>query len=75
MAEGELVPLDMLILLDRSGSMTTNAKWDLVSDDAHYVDLVDPEILRSARTVPSSGFVAAAIRLWRSPHAAEKALT
>lgn len=27
-AEGELVPLDMLILLDRSGSMTTNAKWD-----------------------------------------------
>jgi hypothetical protein len=27
-ASGELVPLDMLILLDRSGSMTSNAKWD-----------------------------------------------
>ena len=37
---------------------TANGKWDVVSDDGYYVDLVDPEILRSARAVPSSGFVA-----------------
>ncbi|MGE5188727.1 MAG: LPS-assembly protein LptD [Gemmatimonadota bacterium] len=45
-------------VLRSAGDWTANAKWDLVSDDAYYVDLVDPEILRSARAVPSRGFVA-----------------
>lgn len=37
---------------------TANAKWDLVSDDQYYPDLVDPDILRTARAVPSRGFIA-----------------
>jgi len=37
---------------------TANAKWDVVSDDRYYVDLVDPDILRTSRAVPSRAFVA-----------------
>ncbi len=37
---------------------TANAKWDLVSDDQYYPDLVEPDILRTARAVPSRGFMA-----------------
>ncbi len=45
---------------------TANAKWDLVSDDRYYRDLVDPDILRTARAVSSSGFVAS-----RAAHASQ----
>ena len=34
----------------------TNAMWDIPSDDLYYVDLVEEEILRTARHVPSRGF-------------------
>ncbi len=37
---------------------TANAKWDLVSDDRYYQDLVDPDLLRTARAVASRGFLA-----------------
>ncbi len=37
---------------------TANAKWDLVSDDQYYQDLVDPDILRTARAIPSRAFLA-----------------
>lgn len=37
---------------------TANAKWDVVSDDRYYVDLVDADILRTSRAVPSRAFVA-----------------
>jgi len=40
------------------GSWTTNAKWDLASDDLYYLDLVDEDILRTGRHVPSRGFLA-----------------
>ncbi len=36
----------------------SNAHWDIVSDDQYYVDLVDEELLRTARHVPSRGFTA-----------------
>jgi LPS-assembly protein len=34
----------------------TNARWDIPSDDEYYVDLVEEDILRTARHVPSRGF-------------------
>lgn len=37
---------------------TANAKWDLVSDDRYYQDLVDPDFLRTSRAVASRAFVA-----------------
>ncbi len=37
---------------------SSNAQWDLVSDDLYYVDLVDEELLRTARHVPSRGYTA-----------------
>ena len=36
--------------------LTANAKWDIASDDAYYLDLVDADILRTGRHVPSRGF-------------------
>lgn len=36
--------------------VTVNAKYDLASDERYYVDLVDEDILRTARHVPSRGF-------------------
>jgi len=36
---------------------TSNARWDLASDDPFYVDLVETDILRTGRHVPSRGFV------------------
>jgi len=41
-----------------SEHFSTNARWDIPSDDQYYVDLVDEEILRTARFVPSRGFAA-----------------
>jgi len=35
-----------------------NARWDIPSDDSYYVDLVDDDILRTSRHVPSRGFTA-----------------
>ncbi len=35
----------------------SNAKWDVVNDDQYYQDLVDLDILRTARHVASRGFV------------------
>ncbi|OGP76388.1 MAG: hypothetical protein A2Z40_02550 [Deltaproteobacteria bacterium RBG_19FT_COMBO_60_16] len=40
------------------GSFTSNVKWDLASDDLYYVNLVDDDILRTGRHVPSRGFLA-----------------
>ena len=37
---------------------SANARWDIPSDDQYYVDLVDEDILRTARHVPSRGFTA-----------------
>jgi LPS-assembly protein len=37
---------------------TTNARWDIPSDDQYYVDLVDEDILRTGRHVPSRGYTA-----------------
>jgi len=34
----------------------TNARWDIPSDDQYYVDLVEEDLLRTARYVPSRGF-------------------
>ncbi len=45
-------------VLQYAQDWTANAKWDLVSDDKYYQDLVDPDILRTARAVASRGFVA-----------------
>ncbi|MBI5575656.1 MAG: LPS-assembly protein LptD [Deltaproteobacteria bacterium] len=36
---------------------TSNAKWDFVSDDPYYVDLVDEDILRTGRHVASRAFI------------------
>ncbi|MBI5343337.1 MAG: LPS-assembly protein LptD [Deltaproteobacteria bacterium] len=36
---------------------TSNARWDLASDDSFYTDLVETDILRTGRHVPSRGFV------------------
>jgi LPS-assembly protein len=35
-----------------------NAKWDVPSDKSYYVDLVDEDILRTSRHIPSRGFTA-----------------
>jgi len=40
------------------GGFTSNAKWDLASDDQYYTDLVDEVILRTGRHIPSRGFFA-----------------
>ena len=37
---------------------SVNAQWDIPSDDSYYLDLVDEEILRTARYIPSRGFTA-----------------
>ena len=37
---------------------SSNARWDIPSDDQYYVDLVEEDILRTARHVPSRGFIA-----------------
>ena len=42
----------------REGAWTSNAKWDVASDDPYYVELVDEDILRTGRHVPSRGFLA-----------------
>jgi LPS-assembly protein len=41
-----------------SEHLTTNARWDIPSDDQYYVDLVDEDILRTGRHVPSRGYIA-----------------
>ncbi len=41
-----------------SEHLATNAKWDIPSDDRYYVDLVEEDILRTGRHVPSRGYVA-----------------
>jgi len=41
----------------RSGAWTANGKLEIPSDDTYYLDLVDTELLRSARTARSTGFV------------------
>ncbi len=43
-------------VLQYAEDWTANAKWDVVSDDRYYEDLVDPDILRTARAIPSRGF-------------------
>jgi LPS-assembly protein len=35
-----------------------NAKWDVPSDNSYYVDLVEEDILRTSRHIPSRGFTA-----------------
>jgi LPS-assembly protein len=43
----------------RSGEgLTSNAMLDLASDDQYYTDLVDEDILRTGRHIPSRGFLA-----------------
>lgn len=37
---------------------SANAWWDIPSDDQYYFDLVEEDILRTARHVPSRGFTA-----------------
>lgn len=37
---------------------SSNARWDIPSDDPFYVDLVEEDILRTGRHVPSRGFAA-----------------
>ncbi len=37
---------------------SANARWDIPSDDQYYFDLVEEDILRTARHVPSRGFTA-----------------
>jgi LPS-assembly protein len=41
----------------REGAVTSNVKWDLASDDRYYLDLVDDDILRTGRHIPSRGFL------------------
>lgn len=41
----------------RYGDVTANAQYDIASDERYYVDLVDQDILRTARHVPSRAFV------------------
>ncbi len=36
--------------------LTSNAKWDFASDDRYYLDMVDADILRTGRHIPSRGF-------------------
>jgi LPS-assembly protein len=35
-----------------------NGKWDVPSDNSYYVDLVEEDILRTSRHIPSRGFTA-----------------
>jgi LPS-assembly protein len=42
----------------REGALTSNAAWDLASDDQYYLELVDDEILRTGLHIPSRGFLA-----------------
>jgi LPS-assembly protein len=37
---------------------TSGAQWDVASDDQYYVDVVEEDILRTGRHVPSRGFLA-----------------
>lgn len=39
-------------------NFSANARWDLPSDDQYYVDLVEEDILRTARHVPSRAHAA-----------------
>ena len=41
----------------REGAVTSNVRWDLASDDRYYLDLVDDDILRTGRHIPSRGFL------------------
>lgn len=41
-----------------SEHLSANAQWDIPSDDQYYYDLVEEDILRTARHVPSRGFTA-----------------
>ncbi|HEY7528942.1 MAG TPA: LPS assembly protein LptD, partial [Candidatus Deferrimicrobiaceae bacterium] len=36
---------------------TSNARWDLASDGQYYLDLVEEDILRTGRNIPSRGFL------------------
>jgi LPS-assembly protein len=42
----------------REGAVTSGVKLDLASDDRYYLDLVDDDILRTGRHIPSRGFLA-----------------
>ncbi len=53
-------------VLQYAEDWTANAKWDVVSDNVYYRDLVDADLLRTARAVASSGFVAS-----RSTHGSQ----
>lgn len=44
--------------LFRYGQWTANGKWDVASDAIYYRDFVQEDIRRTARHVPSRGFVA-----------------
>ncbi|MDA8122779.1 MAG: LPS assembly protein LptD [Deltaproteobacteria bacterium] len=37
-------------------TLISNAKWDFASDDRYYLELVDDDILRTGRHIPSRGF-------------------
>lgn len=41
----------------RDGKWTANGKWDIASDAVYYRDFVEEDLLRTARHVPSRGFV------------------
>jgi LPS-assembly protein len=36
---------------------TSNTRWDLASDGQYYLDLVEEDILRTGRNIPSRGFL------------------
>ncbi|MGE5752598.1 MAG: LPS-assembly protein LptD [Deltaproteobacteria bacterium] len=36
---------------------TSNARWDVASDGQYYLDLVEEDILRTAKNIPSRGFL------------------
>ncbi|NJD61310.1 MAG: LPS-assembly protein LptD [Deltaproteobacteria bacterium] len=36
---------------------TSNSRWDLASDGQYYLDLVEEDILRTGRNIPSRGFL------------------
>ncbi len=42
----------------RKGKWNANGRWDIASDSIYYRDFVEPEILRTARHIPSRAFVA-----------------
>jgi LPS-assembly protein len=43
--------------LFRYGQWTANERWDIASDAIYYRDFVEADLLRTARHVPSRGFV------------------